>query len=142
MSAPTNRSSRPPTIGFQTNPTPALSPFLAIFVAVAFAFPASQLSAMPASPQAFGEQQPDGSTIHLHLEGDEFFHWLADIRGFTTMSEQMTPRATLTVKATSAGGKVTTFKVRSRIDTPEEMNYYRHGGILQYVLRQLAGSAR
>ncbi|MFN0097955.1 MAG: aconitate hydratase AcnA [Gemmatimonadaceae bacterium] len=49
------------------------------------------------------------------------------------MSETMSPRATLTVKA---DGK--TFQVRSRIDTPEEMNYYRHGGILQYVLRQLA----
>jgi aconitate hydratase len=49
------------------------------------------------------------------------------------MSDAMTPRATLTVKA---GEK--TFQVRSRIDTPEEMNYYRHGGILHYVLRQLA----
>jgi len=49
------------------------------------------------------------------------------------MSESMAPRATLTVKA---DGK--TFQVRSRIDTPEEMNYYRHGGILQYVLRALA----
>ena len=49
------------------------------------------------------------------------------------MSDQMAPRATLTVKA---GDK--TFQVRSRIDTPEEMNYYRHGGILHYVLRQLA----
>lgn len=49
------------------------------------------------------------------------------------MSDQMSPRATLTVKA---GDK--TFQVRSRIDTPEEMNYYRHGGILHYVLRQLA----
>jgi len=50
------------------------------------------------------------------------------------MSDTMSPRATLTVKA---DGK--TFQARSRIDTPEEMNYYRHGGILQYVLRQLAG---
>jgi aconitate hydratase len=49
------------------------------------------------------------------------------------MSDTMTPRATLTVKADGR-----TFQVRSRIDTPEEMNYYRHGGILQYVLRQLA----
>jgi aconitate hydratase len=49
------------------------------------------------------------------------------------MSDTMKPRATLTVKA---GDK--TFQVRSRIDTPEEMNYYRHGGILHYVLRQLA----
>jgi aconitate hydratase len=50
------------------------------------------------------------------------------------MSDTMSPRATLTV---TAGGK--RFQVRSRIDTPEEMNYYRHGGILHYVLRQLAG---
>ncbi len=69
------------------------------------------------------------------------------LTGFETisiegMSEQMTPRATLTVKATGADGKVTSFKVRSRIDTPEEMNYFRHGGILHYVLRQLAGSAK
>ncbi len=53
------------------------------------------------------------------------------------MSGTMTPRATLTVKA---DGK--TFQVRSRIDTPEEMNYFRHGGILQYVLRQLADGGR
>jgi aconitate hydratase len=60
------------------------------------------------------------------------------LTGFETitiegMSDAMTPRATLTVKA---DGK--TFQVRSRIDTPEEMNYYRHGGILPYVLRNLA----
>ncbi len=50
------------------------------------------------------------------------------------MSDTMSPRATLTVRADNK-----TFQVRSRIDTPEEMNYYRHGGILHYVLRQLAG---
>jgi aconitate hydratase len=49
------------------------------------------------------------------------------------LSDTMAPRATLTVRA---GEK--TFQVRSRIDTPEEMNYYRNGGILHYVLRQLA----
>ena len=49
------------------------------------------------------------------------------------LSDAMTPRATLTVKA---GGK--TFQVRSRIDTPEELNYYKNGGILPYVLRNLA----
>jgi aconitate hydratase len=32
------------------------------------------------------------------------------------------------------------FKVRVRIDTPKEREYYRHGGILQYVLRQLASA--
>jgi aconitate hydratase len=36
------------------------------------------------------------------------------------------------------GGATRAFKVRSRIDTPEELNYYRHGGILPYVLRNLA----
>ncbi len=54
------------------------------------------------------------------------------------MSDTMSPRATMTVHAVGTAGTIT-FKVRSRIDTPEEMNYYRHGGILQYVLRQLAG---
>ena len=35
-------------------------------------------------------------------------------------------------------GKTTTFEAICRIDTPVELDYYRHGGILQYVLRQLA----
>jgi aconitate hydratase len=47
------------------------------------------------------------------------------------------PRAPLAVKATSRDGKSKEFKVVARIDTPEEMNYYRNGGILPYVLRQL-----
>jgi aconitate hydratase len=47
-------------------------------------------------------------------------------------------RATLTVVAKQSGVEKR-FIVRSRIDTPEELNYYRHGGILPYVLRQLAG---
>ena len=47
-------------------------------------------------------------------------------------------RATLTVVARQNGTEKR-FAVRSRIDTPEELNYYRHGGILPYVLRQLAG---
>jgi aconitate hydratase len=46
-------------------------------------------------------------------------------------------RQELTVKATSDDGKVTEFKVLCRIDTPAELDYYRHGGILEYVLRQL-----
>jgi len=44
----------------------------------------------------------------------------------------------VTVKATAEDGKVKTFTARVRIDTPQEVEYYRHGGILQYVLRQLA----
>jgi aconitate hydratase len=43
----------------------------------------------------------------------------------------------LTVKAKSDDGKMKEFKVTSRIDTPAEIDYYRHGGILEYVLRQL-----
>jgi aconitate hydratase len=66
------------------------------------------------------------------------------LTGFETitiegMSDKMAPRATLTVKAAGVDGKSRSFQVRSRIDTPEEMNYFRHGGILHYVLRQLAG---
>jgi aconitate hydratase len=46
-------------------------------------------------------------------------------------------RQELTVKATADDGKSTEFKVICRIDTPAELDYYRHGGILEYVLRQL-----
>jgi aconitate hydratase len=48
---------------------------------------------------------------------------------------------TLTVVATSADGSKKTFPAIVRIDTPQEILYYQHGGILQYVLRQLAGKA-
>ena len=46
-------------------------------------------------------------------------------------------RQELTVKATADDGKTTEFKVICRIDTPAELEYYKHGGILEYVLRQL-----
>jgi len=48
---------------------------------------------------------------------------------------------TLKVVATAADGSKKTFPVMVRIDTPQEILYYQHGGILQYVLRQLAGKA-
>ena len=48
---------------------------------------------------------------------------------------------TLTVFAESDKGKTTEFSVTVRIDTPQEILYYQHGGILQYVLRQLAAKA-
>jgi aconitate hydratase len=48
---------------------------------------------------------------------------------------------TLTVVVTAANGSKKTFPVTVRIDTPQEILYYQHGGILQYVLRQLAGKA-
>jgi aconitate hydratase len=73
----------------------------------------------------------DGATRQsLGLTGFERY----DIDG---MDESMKARALLTVHATASDGRVTTFTVRSRIDTPEEATYYRNGGILQYVLRSL-----
>ena len=47
---------------------------------------------------------------------------------------------TVTVTATSEDGTETTFQARVRIDTPKEAEYFRHGGILHYVLRQLAAA--
>jgi aconitate hydratase len=46
-------------------------------------------------------------------------------------------RQDLTVRARSDDGKIKEFAVTCRIDTPAELDYYRHGGILEYVLRQL-----
>jgi aconitate hydratase len=51
----------------------------------------------------------------------------------------LTPRARLSVRTTGRDGAKKEFKVLARIDTPEEMHYYRNGGILPYVLRQLVG---
>jgi aconitate hydratase len=47
----------------------------------------------------------------------------------------------LTVTAVTPEGQAIEFPVTLRIDTPQEILYYQHGGILQYVLRQLAGKA-
>src|SRR5690242_1018586 len=65
------------------------------------------------------------------------------LSGFETyeivgLDASLRPRATLVVRATDSTG-TKEFKVLARIDTPEEMQYYRHGGILPYVLRQLVG---
>jgi aconitate hydratase len=46
------------------------------------------------------------------------------------------------VLAKSDAGKTTQFEVRLRIDTPKELDYYQHGGILHYVLRQLAAAGK
>ena len=66
------------------------------------------------------------------------------LTGFETfsiegMSNDMKPRQTLTVVATAPGGIEKRFTTLSRIDTPEELSYYKNGGILPYVLRQLVG---
>jgi aconitate hydratase len=66
------------------------------------------------------------------LSGEEIY----DITGIATGIE---PQMRVRVKATDAQtGRAVEFDVRVRIDTPNEAEYYRHGGILQYVLRQLA----
>jgi aconitate hydratase len=78
---------------------------------------------------------PGETRQSLGLTGFETY----DIEG---LDERLRPRATLTVRATGAEGAPKTFKALARIDTPEEMNYYRHGGILPYVLRQLVGKGR
>jgi aconitate hydratase len=73
-------------------------------------------------------QFPDGESAEsLGLTGEETF----DITGVTAMNEGSTPR-TVTVRAGD-----TEFEARVRIDTPGEAEYYRHGGIMQYVLRSL-----
>ncbi|GAC1476963.1 MAG: aconitate hydratase AcnA [Gemmatimonadaceae bacterium] len=55
------------------------------------------------------------------------------------LSSALRPRMTLQVTATAPSGATRTFDVLVRIDTPEELSYYMHGGILPYVLRQLVG---
>ncbi len=66
----------------------------------------------------------------LGLTGFEKF----DILG---IGNDLRLRQEVTVKATADDGKTTEFHVICRIDTPAELEYYRHGGILEYVLRQL-----
>ena len=53
-------------------------------------------------------------------------------------SDSLKPRQIVKVKATKADGKVITFDTLCRIDTPVEVDYYRNGGILHTVLRQMA----
>lgn len=79
-------------------------------------------------------QFPAGeSHTSLGLTGTETF----DITGISALNAGPTPQ-TVQVKATKADGTVIEFAAVVRIDTPGEAEYYRHGGILRYVLRQLA----
>jgi len=75
------------------------------------------------------EFMPGENRESLGLNGHEVF----SIEGIATLA----PRKEATVHAKTPDGKVKTFKARIRVDTPEEASYYRHGGILQYVLRQM-----
>ena len=81
-------------------------------------------------------QFPAGQSAEsLGLDGTEIF----SITGLTALNEGTTPR-TVTVRAEKTDGSVISFDAVVRIDTPGEADYFRHGGILQYVLRQLASS--
>ncbi len=71
----------------------------------------------------------------LGLTGEEVY----DFPGLTALLKgRFAGGRTLGVKATSIDGKAKEFSATVRIDTPQEIEYYEHGGILQYVLRQLA----
>jgi len=76
---------------------------------------------------------PGQSASSLGLTGKERF----DIVGGSDAS-----RRTVSVTATTDDGKTLQFEARVRIDTPKEREYYEHGGILHYVLRQLATAGK
>ena len=81
-------------------------------------------------------QFPAGQSAEsLGLDGTEIF----SITGLTALNEGTTPR-TVAVRAEKTDGSVISFDAVVRIDTPGEADYFRHGGILQYVLRQLVGA--
>jgi len=88
----------------------------------------SNLIGMGVAPLQF---LPGQCVSALGLTGRELF----DISGLSRSDA-----SEVTVTATPPAGPVVTFKARLRIDTPKEREYYRHGGILPYVLRQLAAA--
>ena len=92
----------------------------------------SNLVGMGILPLQFAE----GQTVEsLGLTGEEIF----DFSGMKAMLEsKFAGGRTLVVKAVAADGTAKTFDAKVRIDTPQEIEYFEHGGILQYVLRQLA----
>ena len=71
----------------------------------------------------------------LALSGEETF-------AIDGIAEGLRPGGRVTVTATSDEGATTTFDALVRIDTPVELEYYRHGGILPFVLRQLAAGSQ
>jgi aconitate hydratase len=88
----------------------------------------SNLIGMGVAPLQF---LPGQSVASLKLSGREVF----DIAGLSAPDARE-----VTVTATPEQGPAVKFKARLRIDTPKEREYYRHGGILQFVLRQLAAA--
>jgi len=92
----------------------------------------SNLVGMGILPLQFEEGQNAESQ---GLTGEEVFDF-PGLKGL--LDAKLAQGRTLRVRATAADGKVKEFDTKVRIDTPQEIEYYEHGGILQYVLRQLA----
>jgi aconitate hydratase len=76
---------------------------------------------------------PDQNPETLGISGEESY----EIVGLDAALANFAPGKTVEVNATAADGSVKIFKAIVRIDTPQEALYYQHGGILQYVIRQL-----
>ena len=87
----------------------------------------SNLVGMGVLPLEFA---PGESAQSLGLTGQETF----EVGG---LAKDLTPRKKLQVQVRSANGQEKSFAATARIDTPVEVAYYQHGGILQYVLRQM-----
>ncbi len=91
----------------------------------------SNLVGMGVAPLEFLQ----GDTVQsLGLTGFEVFEITGLAEG---VASDFAGGREVSVRATDDHGKVIEFKTRVRLDTPQEMQYYRHGGILHYVLRQL-----
>jgi aconitate hydratase len=88
----------------------------------------SNLVNMGVLPLQFSEGD---SAASLGLDGSEVFDLPAS-------GSALAPRSVLTVHATGHDGRTCEFTVVTRIDTPEELTAYRHGGILPYMLRRLS----
>ncbi|HFK5509223.1 aconitate hydratase AcnA [Elizabethkingia anophelis] len=86
----------------------------------------SNLVGMGVAPLVFTDGQNAES---LGLDGTETY-------SISGLAENLTPHKTLEVKAVHPSGKETNFKVKARLDSAIEIEYYRHQGILQYVLRE------
>ncbi len=96
----------------------------------------SNLVGMGVLPLQF---MPGENADRLGLSGNEVY----DILGLQeAVASGFAGGRTLTVRATGADDTVTQFQVLARIDTPQELQYYIHGGILQYVLRQLLAESK
>jgi aconitate hydratase len=91
----------------------------------------SNLVGMGILPLQFLEGQ---NVASLGLTGEEVF----DLDGLTAkLADSFASGREITVRARAIGGKMTEFRAMVRIDTPQEVLYYQHGGILHYVVRQL-----